>query len=766
MAPDLPSVLAQAVAHHQAGRLGEAIAGYRQALAIKPGLARVLYNLGSALCEQGKLDEAEASLRQALALQPGFANAHNNLGIVLYEQGKPGEAVDCYRRALAQQPAYAEALNNLGAALCRQGAFDEGEACIRRALHLKPDFAGAYDNLGTVLWEQGKREEAEASVRQALARAPNLVRALGNLAGMLKDQGRLNEAVAAYRQLVQIAPENNEGLIGLAYALAMQGDAKGALKTILQSLRIKETSNAKRVFVSIVKQPGWTDENGEVRRLMTRAIHEPWVRPNELAHSSANLIKQAAQTGACVARAVRAWPQSLPASELFGPDGAGALAADELLLALLVSAQNTDIELERFLTLARRALLEAAMDDDAGETGLEFYAALARQCFINEYVFFHGEEEIRQANALRDGLAAALDAETPISPLRLLTVAVYFPLRSLSGAAGLLERAWPSEIAAVLAQQVREPREEAQLRTSIPRLTQVADTVSRLVQSQYEENPYPRWVRMPPVEKADSIEHYLRGKFPLAAIERGSARERADFLSAGCGTGQLALEIAQGVAARVLAIDLSLASLGYAKRKAQELDLLDIEFAQADLLELGTIDRRFDVVECSGVLHHMRDPFAGWRALLSLLNPGGFMLVGLYSEAARHGVVEARRFIAERGYGTSADDIRRCRQDLLALDGKPGADFGDFFGVSSCRDLLFHVQEHRTSLSAIGAFLKNNGLTFLGFEIGAATMQAYKQRFPGNPATANLNNWEVFERDHPDTFSNMYVFWIQKHGAA
>jgi len=739
-------------------------------LALKPDLAGTHHNLGNALWEQGKRKEAEASYRRALALQPNLGGAHNNLGALLYEQGKLDEAVVCYRDALALQPDYAEALNNLGAALCRRGELDEGEACIRRALVLKPDFAGAHDNLGTLLWERGKLEEAEASTRRALALAPGFTGALASLGSMLKDQGRLDEAIAAYRRLLQIEPEDIDGLNGLASALAARGDAAAALETVHRSLRIRETANAKRIFVDIAKQVHWTNDNAQARHAMARALTEPWARPGELARTAALLIKQSAHTGACVARAAHAWPRSLPAPDLFGPGGAAMLADDGLLLALLVSAQNTDVELERFLTMARRILLEAG--DDADGAGLEFYAALARQCFINEYVFFHSEEEIRRAAELRDALAASLETGTPVSSLRLLAVAAYFPLHSLSGAARLLDRAWPEHVAAVLAQQVREPQEEAQLRAAIPRLTPIENAVSRLVQNQYEENPYPRWVRMRPVEKANTIAGYLRQKFPAAAFQRKSGGEIVDFLSAGCGTGQLPLDIAQGVAARVLAIDLSLSSLGYARRKARELGLTRIEFAQADLLELGATGRSFDVVECSGVLHHLADPFAGWRALLSLLRPGGFMLVGLYSEMARRGVVEARRFIAQRGYGTSTDDIRRCRQDLLDLDQSGdrsrelGAAFGDFFGVSSCRDLLFHVQEQQTRLPAIAAFLRDNGLTFLGFETDNATIQAYRRRFSGDPAATDLHHWEAFENDNPDTFSGMYVFWIQKNGAA
>ncbi len=726
---------------------------------IWPGLTR---NLGNVLWQQGKLEEAEASYRRALDLHPNLASAHNNLGTVLLERNKLDEAVASYRQALIIEPDYADALNNLGAVLCRRGALDEGEARIQRALALKPELAGAHDNLGIALWEQGKLGEAEASIRRALALTPGFTRALGHLGGLLKDQGRLEEANAAYRQLLQIEPEDVDGLNGLAAVLAARGDAASAFEIVRKSLRIEETANVKRLFVDIVKQLPWAKDDLQARHLMARALVEPWARPGELSRTAARLIKQSVHIGACVARAAQAWPGTLSAAELFG--GSKTAADDELLLALLVSAQNTDVALERFLAMARRVLLETASGDEPYGGALEFYAALARQCFINEYVFFQSEEETHRARALRDALAAAIEAGAPISSLRLLAVAAYFPLHSLSGAARLLERRWPEPVAPVLVQQVREPQEEAQLRAATPRLTPVEDAVSRLVQNQYEENPYPRWVRMPPVEKTNTIRGYLRRKFPFAQFPRESGGEIAEFLSAGCGTGQLPLEIAQGVAARVLAVDLSLASLGYAQRKARELGLTGIEFAQADVLELGRIGGSFDIVECSGVLHHLADPLAGWRALLSLLRPGGFMLVGLYSEVARRGIVEARKFIAQQGYGTSADDVRRCRQDLLDLDRdrELGIDSGDFFGVSSCRDLLFHVQEQRMRLPDIAAFLRDNDLAFLGFETSDTILRAYRRRFPGDSAATNLDHWQAFENDNPDTFSGMYVFWIQK----
>lgn len=762
---DVRSIFAQAVGNHQAGRLDEAIAYYYQALILNPGLTAAHNNLGNALCEQGKFEQAEASYRQALALQPGQAEAHNNLGTVLFERDQLDEAVACYRQALALEPGYADAHNNLGAAFNRKGRLAEAETSIRRALALKPDFAEAHDSLGAVLWEQGKLEDALASTHLALVLAPGCTRALDNLGAMLTDLGQLDEALSVYRQLLQIRPQDTEGLNGLAGVLCAKGDSALALEMVLRSLRIRETTKAKRIFVDLARSLRWTSTNAQIRSAMVRALSEPWERPCDLAHTSASLIKLDPQTGACVARAIGAWPQHLPAAELFGPEGLAALAKDELLCTLLASANAADIALERFLTMARRLLLDAGEGNAAEDAGVEFHAALARQCFLNDYVFFHDPEEIQRAGALRDALAADLAAGTAISSARLLAVAVYFPLHSVSAAARLLEMLWPGPVTAVLAQQVREPLEEAQLRAATPKLTRIEDWVSRQVQTQYEENPYPRWVRIPRPEKASTITRYLSQKFPFAAFRRQDSGETAEILSACCGAGQMLLELAQSLKGRVLAVDLSLTSLGYAKRKALELGQSEIEFGQADVLELGGIGRSFDVVECSGALHYLTDPFEGWRVLLSLLRPGGYMTLSLYSRVNRQRIVATRQRIAQWGYGTSADDIRRCRQDLWNLDKNPDlriVNTYDFYGISTCRDLLFHVQEWQTDLLAIEAFLKDNGLTFLGFETDNTTLAAYRRRFPDDPAATDLANWHAFENDNPDSFSRMYQFWIQK----
>ena len=200
-----------------------------------------------------------------------------------------------------------------------------------------------------------------------------------------------------------------------------------------------------------------------------------------------------------------------------------------------------------------------------------------------------------------------------------------------------------------------------------------------------------------------------------------------------------------------------------AKRKTPATLASSIEYAQADILKLGSINRSFDLIEVSGVLHHLADPLAGWRALLRPLRSGGFMHVGLYSELARHDVVAGRQFIADRGYRPTVEDIRRCRQDLLNSPLKGVAKAGDFFSTSECRDLLFHVQEHRLTIPEIKSFLAENDLNFIGFEFSPRLMQYYRHLFGGDHLMRDLDRWHALESEKPDTFAGMYQFWVQKN---
>src|SRR5499433_168771 len=480
-------------------KLDEALVHYQRALALRPGFAEAHNNLGNALKEQGRLDEAVARLQRALALRPNFAEAHNNLGNVLKRQGKLDEAVARYQQALALKPDFAEAHNNLGNALLDQAKADLAVAHYRRALALNPGHAEAHNNLGNALKEQGQFDEAVVQYRRALALKPGFAEAHNNLGTALQDQGRLAEAIAQYRRALALNPGYAEAHGNLGKALMEGGDLTQALRALQRSIEIGESENAKVLFVQCVRSMNFIPHEVDLRENLIRALSEPWGRPIDLAKFAGNLVKLNRATSICIRRATGAWPKRLPAQDLFSSSEFAEVCDDQLFRCLLESTPVCDIELERFLTAVRFTMLEAASAGldlhQVEEPALGCFCALAQQCFINEYIFALTDHETERAQRLRALLVEALASGTSIPELCLVAVAAYFPLASLPLAELIPERPWSAPVAALVARQVREGQEERQLQTSVPRLTPIENGVSLLVKQQYEESPYPRWMK-------------------------------------------------------------------------------------------------------------------------------------------------------------------------------------------------------------------------------------------------------------------------------
>ncbi|MGC1622071.1 MAG: methyltransferase [Pseudolabrys sp.] len=541
----------------------------------------------------------------------------------------------------------------------------------------------------------------------------------------LESAGKLDDAARSYKRVVGLNPDHTEAHNNLARVFHAQGKAKDASVFYAHALAL---------------MPQLFQQYSGIRGTLTSLLP---------------------QLDEALRRQMAAWPKRLGESELFGEAGLAAIADNPLLLVLLQSTPIRDVAFERLLTALRASLASAATaGKPVADPILGFACALARQCFINEYVFATTPDEDVQLEDLRRALSGA----SP-SAMQIAALAMYAPLHTLPSASVLLERKWNPLIDAVLTQQLREPAQERQLRDLIPRLTQIEDEVSQRVRQQYEENPYPRWVHIAGQVAPMPIDQYLRDQFPTAAFTPLGKTSALDMLIAGCGTGQVAIgSVQKHEGAQALAIDLSLTSLCYARRKTPAELASRIDYAQADILKLGSIDRSFDVIDACGVLHHMADPLAGWRILLSLLRPGGLMHLAFYSDVGRGDVAAARMFIAERKFGATPHDIRRCRQELLATPLASVTRFTDFFTTSECRDLLFHVHEARVTIPVIKDFIRENGLKFIGFEFDLPVLMRQRAQFAAAGwSLADLDRWQEVETKYPDTFSGMYQFWVQKN---
>jgi tetratricopeptide (TPR) repeat protein len=137
-------LFAEALRHHQAGRLNEAEPLYRQVLAFDRRHSDSLHLLGVIAWQTGRYDMAADLIDKAIAVNPKAAAYHSNLGLVFKDQGQLDKAVASYRRAIALKPDYPDAHNNLGAALRDLGQFEEAIAGFEHALQSGGDPCFAY----------------------------------------------------------------------------------------------------------------------------------------------------------------------------------------------------------------------------------------------------------------------------------------------------------------------------------------------------------------------------------------------------------------------------------------------------------------------------------------------------------------------------------------------------------------------------------------------------------------------------------------------
>lgn len=511
----------------------------------------------------------------------------------------------------------------------------------------------------------------------------------------------------------------------------------------------------------------------EARQTLSAALEHPAVAATALMAPIASLVKSHAAFGQ-----VSGVLDSGGNVATGGSDEAALLSglrdmlSEPLLLRLLQLCVFADPFVERLIVLARRMALAHWATNPAGDPILDLtiLVSLARQCFITEYLYDESSLEREQWQTLRGQVESRLAANSPVPPHEIAVLACYMPLHALASAGSLAGSSADSPLHSVIVQQVLEPEEEKGLRGGVLRLGDIFNDTSHVVGAFYEENPYPRWVKCLRPRIMDNFSDYLRDALPGVDLEFGvnaSITEAPRVLVAGCGTGQHPIESSAAYRdAHITAIDLSLASLTYAIRKTRELGIQNIEYRQGDILGLGALSDRFNLIESIGVLHHLKEPFRGWQVLRSLLKPRGLMRIGLYSRIARHDMNAMRDKLGITSSTPDLQTIRSSRAQLRPLlEGTSALTLNfspDFYSVSGCRDLLFHVQEHCYSLPEISDMLEQLGLEFLKFQLPTtASGERYRAAYPDDPLMRNLSNWHEFETANPWMFQGMYFMWLR-----
>ena len=706
------------------GKLKQALSESNQMVNSHPNSSTLFNIIGASYSGLREFDSAVKAYKKALEINPNYAEAYYNIGIALKEKGDQEAAIDNYKKAIKVKPNYSEAYYNMANILKVKGDYRAAIESYKKALKINPEYAEAYYNLGNIFDLNSDHNSAIDNFKKSLKINPNYAQAYNNLGISLKNIGDRDGAIMHFKKALKINPEYT--------------DAYKNLANILKRM----------VFIKPIP--------GLIELINSIIEYKNIVRPIDISQAAISLLKfeppviELLQVNFLIETRQSLEKLIVNLSEI------------NLLMRLMSVCPLPDLQLEAIFRDIRSLLLLSDAENTNSNGIIRFQSALALQCFTNEYIYIQNKEEELALLALEAKVEEIFSKGGQPKPQSILCLASYKNLYQYEWSDLLILT--PS-IEEVVTRHINEPKEESDLKSNMPVLKKIKNTVSSKVRDQYEENPYPRWINIELSFSSISISDMTK-KLNLRLFNNSINNVQSpNILIAGCGTGQHPIKVAlQFKKAKVLAIDLSLNSLAYAKRKTKELGIQNIDYMQADILEIGKLNQKFDLIESAGVLHHMEEPMAGWNSLKNCLKTGGLMKISLYSELARIHIVRMREEITKSGIKSNSVAMRTFRNNLInsGMDHhKKILSSKDFYNLSELRDLLFHVKEHRFTIPQLKDCLSNLNLKFCGFE-SDIIVRDYKQSNKEIDDLYNLDKWHLYEEANPDTFISMYQFWCQK----
>ena len=423
-------------------------------------------------------------------------------------------------------------------------------------------------------------------------------------------------------------------------------------------------------------------------------------------------------------------------------------------------------DFEFFVRALRRFFISPTRSEKFIALTRELIISISIQMYLNEYIYDISEYEEERIEQLARKTSTAIKNGVSPNANELTLIALYKDISFLDFDIKADELI---EITPLLKLQIGNKWKEEALVNSFNKNSSIADKISKKVRKQYEENPYPRWYNLHFPHKPFELHNVLRAQNICLANNEILRKNELKTLVAGCGTGRQPIELAKTInGLSIDALDLSMSSLCYAKRRATELKIKNINFIHSDILNLHELEKTYDYIECIGVLHHMESPEQALHSLTQKLNKNGLLKLGLYSSLARRNIKKIQQLAKEENLTPNLKTIRQFRE-FLRFSFKDNEQYksllslADFHSTSMFRDLFFHQQEKTFNIQEIKTLIAENNLIFCGFAIPNRVWVQISEHFITEDDIYNLNKWSTLEETYPDLFISMYNFYCQKN---
>ncbi len=748
---------AKSINNHIKGNLDEAEKGYIAFLRNGYSDADIISNYALICEEKGENEKAIRLYEKCAKSFPNHIYSKLNLSFLYYKLNQLEIAEIIIEEAIQLKPSLPNGHCIRGLILKGLDKYDESRLSLEKAIELDKNYFDAYINLGLLNKDSNKYNEAEEYYLKALEINNKSAIAHLNLGACYKEKQDLDKAILHTKMAIEIDNKLENCYLNLATIYNQIGDYKKSLSLAKKELLLHKHSELSYQLISELIKKGEVLNTSEKdnRELLENLLNRKDISHRELFGNIKSLISKEILE-----------ELSILESKLYENNKFNILIKDKELVKSLSLLIFCSPLWEKVLgNIRKNILLNYSDKDKISNSIFNFIIGLGSQCFLNEYVYYISTEEKDKLKELKKII------NNKNQDYKLAIISCYQSLSSINDEIINLNTYIPNkkELNNLLNLQFKELNAEKKISKGIKKIGNIKDLTSKEVKNQYELNPYPRW-RYNSYAKENKLNFLsvINSEISPNTIKPNSVQltnKKINILIAGCGTGIQIIEASRYSNCEITAIDLSNSSISYAKRKVDEYGLKNINFIEMDLLELTSLNKRFDLIECSGVLHHMNEPSKGLSNLFEVLEPEGFLKLGLYSKYAREEILKARKLIKEKDIKPNIDGIRNFRNDLLNGEIKEVneiSNWSDFYSTSMCRDLCFHTHENCYTLIEIKNMLKVSNLEFLGFTLSKEIRDKYQIDNKDKDSLKNLELWDKFEKLNPNSFREMYQFWSRK----
>lgn len=673
-------------------------------------------------------------------------------------QSKPVFSANDQRSKKAKQLAYAQyelALTLNQDYKAASQALSQAKKHIQQALSFSPTDTDSLNLLSRIELESGQPDSAFKAINAAIELDPENGGYWYSAGHILLADHQTAKAKIAFENAIEFSPNETSAETGLAYAL----------------MELDQPVKAFQIYRELIKN---NPEDIQLRSLLLQSAKT--LKADYYDHQLENdLIGYLKWENTNLADLANLCCSMLEHKFQLNDDGSASLfeemAESELLQLALCNTIIKSASIEKLIMALRYELLtHSTKNGNLSHKYMALNKAIAYYGLKSEFVLPVTDSEKNMVDTLINIIDLSLEKvgcmPTDISGA-LLLLAMYEPwsvLKNYSKLSSFSNDSWPSMTYDL---KLKNHAIFTVGSMDIDAITAIPKDNSNNVKQQYESFPYPRWDKLDHKKPT----HYgvaLSKVYPEAMFSRALFENKLNILIAGCGTGRHALNVAKNFNnVNVTAIDLSQKSLSYAKVKSQEFNIKNIAFNQADLTKLNVMEKPYDIIECSGVLHHIPDYKPALNNILQNLKPNGLIKISLYSQYAREPINHIRGIFAQDIKDMDIHKLKIIRQAIatgsIIEDNSGIISSDDFYSMSGVIDLLFHQFERQFTPIDLKELCDEFNLEWLGF---SNLKDSIKSKFldfhkADGANLLDLSQWDAFEQANPTTFCEMYQFYCQ-----